>query len=60
MNPLDFKELFAYNNTVRQNYIDTFKKTLSWDQMTKIPFRRLCRLTLELCVLLGGHFAELI
>ena len=35
MNPLDFKELFAYNNTVRQNYIDTFKNTLSWDQMIK-------------------------
>jgi uncharacterized damage-inducible protein DinB len=32
---LDFKELFAYNHTVRQNYIDTFKKTLPWDQMIK-------------------------
>jgi uncharacterized damage-inducible protein DinB len=35
MDPLDFKELFAYNHTVRQNYIDTFKKILSWDQMIK-------------------------
>lgn len=31
----DFKELFVYNHTVRQNYIDTFKKTLSWEQMVK-------------------------
>ena len=35
MDSLDFRELFAYNHTVRQNYIDTFKKTLSWDQMIK-------------------------
>ncbi len=35
MDPLDFEELFAYNHTVRQNYIDTFKKTLSWEQMIK-------------------------
>jgi uncharacterized damage-inducible protein DinB len=31
----DFKELFIYNHTVRQNYIDTFKKNLSWEDMTK-------------------------
>ena len=37
MDPLDFKELFTYNHTVRQSYIDTFKKTLSWDQMIKNP-----------------------
>ena len=33
MDALDFKELFAYNHTVGQNYIDTFQKTLSWEQM---------------------------
>jgi uncharacterized damage-inducible protein DinB len=30
----DFKELFTYNHTVRQNYIN-FSKTLSWEQMIK-------------------------
>jgi uncharacterized damage-inducible protein DinB len=35
MDPLDFRELFTYNHTVRQNYIDTFKKTLSWELMIK-------------------------
>lgn len=35
MDSLDFKELFTYNHTIRQNYIDTFKKTLSWKQMVK-------------------------
>jgi uncharacterized damage-inducible protein DinB len=35
MDPLDIKELFTYNHTVRQNYIDGFKKTLSWEQMIK-------------------------
>jgi len=27
----DFKELFNYNHTVRQNYIDAFKQKLSWE-----------------------------
>ena len=31
----DFKELFNYNHTVRQNYIDTFKQKLSWEDMVK-------------------------
>ncbi|MGN6559134.1 MAG: DinB family protein [Candidatus Nitrosocosmicus sp.] len=35
MDPLDFRELFTYNHTVRQNYINTFKKTLSWELMIK-------------------------
>ena len=35
MEPSDFVELFAYNHTVRQNYIEYFKETLSWQEMTK-------------------------
>ncbi|MGN6823139.1 MAG: DinB family protein [Candidatus Nitrosocosmicus sp.] len=35
MDPLDFRELFTYNHTVRQNYINTFKKTLSWELIIK-------------------------
>ena len=35
MDIVDFKELFTYNHIVRQNYIDKFKKTLSWEQMIK-------------------------
>ncbi|MGA7899606.1 MAG: DinB family protein [Nitrososphaeraceae archaeon] len=35
METSDFKELFNYNHTVRQNYIDVFKKTLSWEDMVK-------------------------
>jgi uncharacterized damage-inducible protein DinB len=35
MDAHDFRELFTYNHTVRQNYIDTFQKTLSWQQMVK-------------------------
>jgi uncharacterized damage-inducible protein DinB len=35
MDPVDFKELFTYNHTVRQNYIHTFQKTLSWEDMVK-------------------------
>jgi uncharacterized damage-inducible protein DinB len=35
MDPFDFKELFTYNHTVRQNYIHTFQKTLSWEDMVK-------------------------
>ncbi|MFL6410626.1 MAG: DinB family protein [Nitrososphaeraceae archaeon] len=31
----DFKELFTYNHTVRQNYIDTFKRKLTWEDMVK-------------------------
>jgi len=31
----DFKELFNYNHTVRQNYIDVFKEKLSWEDMIK-------------------------
>jgi len=31
----DFKELFNYNHTVRQNYIDIFKQKLSWEVMVK-------------------------
>ena len=29
----DFKELFNYNHTVRQNYIDAFKQKLSWEDL---------------------------
>ena len=35
MEPSDFKELFTYNHTVRQNYIDAFKKNLLWLDMIK-------------------------
>jgi uncharacterized damage-inducible protein DinB len=35
MEPSDFKELFTYNHTVRQNYIDAFKKNLLWPDMIK-------------------------
>ncbi len=31
----DFKELFTYNHTVRQNYIDTFKQKLTWEDMVR-------------------------
>ena len=31
----DFKELFNYNHTVRQNYIGVFKQKLSWEDMIK-------------------------
>jgi uncharacterized damage-inducible protein DinB len=31
----DFKELFNYNHTVRQNYTDAFKQKLSWEDMIK-------------------------
>ena len=30
-----FKELFNYNHSVRQNYIDAFKQKLSWEDMIK-------------------------
>jgi uncharacterized damage-inducible protein DinB len=35
MEPCDFKELFTYNHTVRQNYINEFKKNLLWLDMIK-------------------------
>jgi uncharacterized damage-inducible protein DinB len=35
MEPSDFKELFTYNHKVRQNYIDTFQKKFSWQDMIK-------------------------
>jgi len=35
MEPSDFKELFTYNHTVRQHYIDAFKKKLLWLDMIK-------------------------
>ena len=31
----DFKELFTYNHTIRQNYIDTFKQKLTWEDMVR-------------------------
>ena len=31
----DVKEIFDYNHIVRQNYIDTFKQKLSWEDMIK-------------------------
>jgi len=31
----DFKELFTYNHTVRQNYIDTFKQKLTWEDTVR-------------------------
>ncbi len=31
----DFKELFTYNHSVRQNYIDTFKQKLLWEDVIK-------------------------
>ena len=35
MEPFDFRELFAYNHNVRQEYINAFKKTLTWQEMTR-------------------------
>ena len=35
MDPFDFIEFFAYSHTVRQNYLDAFQKTLSWEDMIK-------------------------
>jgi uncharacterized damage-inducible protein DinB len=35
MEPSYFKELFSYNHKVRQNYIDTFQKKFSWQDMIK-------------------------
>ena len=31
----DFKKLFTYNHTIRQNYIDTFKQKLTWEDMVR-------------------------
>jgi len=35
MEPSDFRELFAYNHYVRQEYIGLFKKTLTWQEITR-------------------------
>jgi uncharacterized damage-inducible protein DinB len=35
MEPFDFRELFTYNHNVRQAYINAFKKTLTWQEMTR-------------------------
>ena len=35
MEPSDFREFFAYNHKVRQEYISAFEKTLTWQDMTK-------------------------
>jgi uncharacterized damage-inducible protein DinB len=32
--PSDFGEFFSYNHTVRQNYISTFQRILTWQDMT--------------------------
>ena len=32
--PLDFREFFTYNHKVRQNYIITFQRILTWQDMT--------------------------
>ena len=31
----DFRELFEYNNQVRKNYLHSFQKIISWDDMIK-------------------------
>jgi hypothetical protein len=33
MEPLDFREFFTYNHKVRQNYIITFQRILTWQDM---------------------------
>ena len=35
MEPSDIKELFMYNHTVRQNYIDEFQKKIPWQEMVR-------------------------
>jgi uncharacterized damage-inducible protein DinB len=35
MEPSDFRELFAYNHYVRQEYIGAFKRTLTWQEITR-------------------------
>lgn len=35
MEPSDIKELFMYNHTVRQSYIDEFKKNIPWQEMVR-------------------------
>ena len=32
---LDFKELFKYNHQVRKNYLHSFQKIISWEEMIK-------------------------
>ena len=34
MEPSDFREFFTYNHKVRQNYIVTFQRILTWQDMT--------------------------
>ena len=34
MEPSDFREFFIYNHKVRQEYISSFKRTLTWQDMT--------------------------
>ena len=34
MEPPDFREFFIYNHKVRQEYISSFKRTLTWQDMT--------------------------
>jgi hypothetical protein len=36
MEPSDIKELFMYNHTVRQSYIDEFQKNIPWQEMLEI------------------------
>jgi uncharacterized damage-inducible protein DinB len=31
----DFRELFEYNHQVRKNYLQTFQKIISWEEMNK-------------------------
>ena len=31
----DFRELFEYNHQVRKNYLDSFQKIISWEEMIK-------------------------
>jgi uncharacterized damage-inducible protein DinB len=35
MEPSDIKELFMYNHTVRQSYIDEFQKNIPWQEMVR-------------------------
>jgi uncharacterized damage-inducible protein DinB len=32
----DFRELFEYNHQVRENYLDSFKKIILWENMIQI------------------------
>ena len=35
MEPSDIKELFTYNHTVRQSYLDEFQKEIPWQEMIR-------------------------